>query len=69
MTCVRSAYLPVAIKAWLETILVNDAAMSLNLNEDQSFHNEDSDDIFTNKSTLNKMKLGKYRLVDMLKQF
>lgn len=69
MSCVRSAYLPVALKAWLETILVNDAAMSLNLNEDQDLHDEDFDDIFTNKSKLNRMKLGKYRLVDMLKQF
>jgi hypothetical protein len=69
LTGVRSAYLSVALKAWLETILVNDAAMSLNLNEDQSFQNKEFEEYFNNNSKLHRMKLGKYRLVDMLKQF
>jgi thiol-disulfide isomerase/thioredoxin len=49
-------------------ILVNDAFMSLNLNEDQELEGE-FDNLFGALSKIQKLKLGKYKLVDMLRQF
>jgi hypothetical protein len=49
-------------------ILVNDGLLSLNLNESQE-SDEEFTNLFKGNSKIEHLKLGKYWLVDMLKQF
>lgn len=49
-------------------VLINDAFLSLNLNESQESDDEFAE-LFGQEKKLEKMKLGKYNLVDLLQQF
>lgn len=49
-------------------ILVNDGLHSLNLNESQE-SDEEFGSLLGGNSKIEHLKLGKYRLIDMLKQF
>ena len=49
-------------------VLINEAFLSLNLNESQESDDEFAE-LFGQEKKLEKMKLGKYNLVDLLQQF